>query len=241
MNRVVRMVIVAGTMTVGLVLSFATPADAACHHFTVSASPNPVGEGKVLTVTVSRDANVAPSHVDVSSIDESAKAGQDYQALSRTVSFTNDIQQSFPISITSHTSSEPARTFRLHLSNPGGCAVNPNFVLDPDVRVTIAANGVPATTAAPGVPRTTATTATGARTTVPTSSAATVSTALGTSSSSSQQVTTPTPSSTSATRQALPATKRGGGGSGGAVIASVVVAGLVLAGGGYLLYRRGRG
>src|SRR5690242_2561081 len=100
-----RMVIVGCSMALGLMLSCASPADAACHHFTVTASPNPVAEGKILTVTVSRDANVAPSHVDVSSIDETAKAGQDYQTLSRTVSFTNDIQQSFPMSITTHASS----------------------------------------------------------------------------------------------------------------------------------------
>jgi hypothetical protein len=120
----------------------ASPAFAACHHFSVTASPNPVTEGRTLAVTVSRDANLAPSHVDVSTVDETAKAAQDYTQLNRTVSFTSDIQQSFPVPIVSHSTSTPNRTFRLHLSNPGGCAVNPNFVVDPDVRVTIAANGV---------------------------------------------------------------------------------------------------
>lgn len=158
------MLVVGGAVAVVLMVSGAQPAAAACHHFMVSASPNPVAEGETLTVTVSRDANLAPSHVDVSTIDETATAGMDYPALSRTVSFTTDIQQSFPLSIPSHpATSEPARTFRLHLGNPGGCAVNPNFVVDPDVQVTIEANGVVPTTAA----------------TTPTTSAATTGPATG--------------------------------------------------------------
>jgi hypothetical protein len=228
-------------VALGLVLSDAAPAVAACHHFTVSASPNPVAEGSALTVTVSRDANVAPSHVDVSTIDETAKAGQDFQPLSRTVSFTNDIKQSFPVSIISHATSEPARTFRLHLSNPGGCAVNPNFVLDPDVRVTIGANGVPAPSAATAPKATPAATA-GTRATSPPATSAAATTAPTTTSTSSSEPTT-TGSSTSSTSlagQAPRATKHGGG-SVGIVVVLAALAALALAGGGFLLYRRRTG
>jgi hypothetical protein len=227
-------------MALGLVLSEAGPAAAACHHFTVSASPNPVAEGSALTVTVSRDANLAPSHVDLSTIDETAKAGQDYQPLGRTVSFTNDTKQSFPVSIISHATSEPVRTFRLHLSNPGGCAINPNFVLDPDVRVTIQANGVPATSAATA-PKPSATTA-GTRATSPRATSAAATTAPTTTSTSSPEPTT-TGSSTSSTSlagQAQRATKHGGG-SGGVAVALAALAALALAGGGFLLYRRRMG
>ena len=112
---------------------------AACHHFTVRASPSTVTAGGTVTATVSRDAALAPSHVDVSSVDETAKAGEDYQAVTRTIQFQSDTSQSFPVQTLRDNEATPSETFRLHLSNPGGCAVNPNFVLDPDVRVTIRA------------------------------------------------------------------------------------------------------
>lgn len=123
---------------------------AACHHFSVAASPNPVSEGAALTVTVSRDGAVASSSVQISTVDETAKANQDYMPLSRTVSFTNETQQTFMVSILDdNQSNEPTQTFRLHLSNPGGCAVNPNYVVDPDVRVTITEDGDQVTPAPP--------------------------------------------------------------------------------------------
>jgi hypothetical protein len=231
--------VIASSITVPIVWA-AAPAAASCHHFTVSASPNPVAEGRTLTVTVSRDANLAPSHVNVSTVDETAKAGQDYTPLNRTVSFTNDVRQSFPVSVLSHATSEPARTFRLHLSNPGGCAINPNFVLDPDVRVTIEGHGATLTSAAT-VPSTTPASAVSASTA---GSRATTSSAVTTAETTLPAPTlapaaTEAPTSTAPlTGQAQTAANHGGGGSGGTLVAIAVVAALAVGGGGFLLYRR---
>ncbi|MGH2758142.1 MAG: hypothetical protein ACRDKJ_01105, partial [Actinomycetota bacterium] len=57
------------------------PAQAACHAFTVSASPTSPAEGGRVTVTVSRDGAVNPSSVRVSTIDETARAPSDYTRL----------------------------------------------------------------------------------------------------------------------------------------------------------------
>jgi hypothetical protein len=131
-------VAVAGLAVAGLSTS-ATVALAACHHFSVSATPNRPSEGQTVTVTVSRDGAVGPSNIDISTVDETAKAGQDYTALHQTVSFTNETSQAFSVRILDdRLTGEPVQTFRLHLSNPGGCAVNPRFVVDPDVVVTLA-------------------------------------------------------------------------------------------------------
>lgn len=136
-------------------------ASAACHAFSVTVNPDTVTEGGEVTVTVSRDGDVAPSNVDVSTIDETARAGQDYTAMSRTVNFASGTSQSFPLATTDNGASEPNETFRVHLSNPGGCSVNTNFQLGPDVQVTIRDNDAaspsprPQTTAASPRPRTT--------------------------------------------------------------------------------------
>src|SRR5207248_3087038 len=121
---------------------------AQCQHFSVSADPQFANEGQTVTVTVSRDGAIGPSNVDVSTIDESAKAGADYTKLSKTVSFSTDTSQSFPVPIATHSTPEGDRTFRLHLSNPGGCTVNTDYQLDGDVRVFIHGNGVTTTTTA---------------------------------------------------------------------------------------------
>jgi hypothetical protein len=144
--------LVAGATALGLVGSLRPiTALAACHHFTVKGSPSTVTAGGTVTVTVSRDGNLAPSNVDVSTVDESAKAGQDYQSVSRTLSFTTETVQSFALPTMADTETA-AETFRLHLSNPGGCRVNTNFVLDPDVAITIqgaASTSAPATSSVP--------------------------------------------------------------------------------------------
>jgi hypothetical protein len=153
-----------GLMAINVVVG--TPiAFAACHHFTVTASPATVAEGAKVTVTVTRDAAVRDSRIDVSTVDETAKAGTDYQAMHRTVSFTgSSTAQSFPLqTLDDHRTGEGNETFRLHLSNPAGCnaPVQP-FVVDPDARVTIQDEAATATTApantrtaAPGTTRTT--------------------------------------------------------------------------------------
>src|SRR5207248_8404377 len=132
---------------------------AQCQHFSVSADPQFANEGQTVTVTVSRDGAIGPSNVDVSTVDESAKAGDDYTKLSKTVSFSTDTSQTFPVPIATHSTPEGDRTFRLHLSNPGGCTVNTAYQLDGDVRVFIHANGVaPPTTTTTAAPTTTTST-----------------------------------------------------------------------------------
>lgn len=104
-------------------------ASAGCHAFTVEASPSTVSEGGTVSVTVRRDNNFNPSNVDVSTVDESAKVNQDYTEFKKTVSFTNEKEQTFnaAISIRDDSSFEPPETFKLRLSNGGGCQINPSF------------------------------------------------------------------------------------------------------------------
>jgi hypothetical protein len=120
-----------------LIVFPAGPALAACHSFTVEADPDAVGEGRMVTVIVRRDAAVAPSQVDVSTVDGTATAGEDYRPLDRTVSFTSETEQTLTVRTIDDGSAEPRERFRVRLSNPGGCAPNPNFVVGPDARVTI--------------------------------------------------------------------------------------------------------
>src|SRR5438270_8466905 len=58
----VRKFMVLCVVVAGTVLLPGRPAQAACHHFSVAASPNPVTEGETATVPVSRDAALAPSN-----------------------------------------------------------------------------------------------------------------------------------------------------------------------------------
>lgn len=125
---------------------------AACHAFEVTVEPASVAEGTVVQVTVSRDGAVGASQIDVETVDGTARGGADYTAVSRrTISFTNETSQTFPVQTTDDSEREPAESFRVHLSNPGGCTVNPNFSVGPDATVTIAANddaAAPSTTRA---------------------------------------------------------------------------------------------
>ena len=138
----------ASALLVGHAAVSPTIAFAACHHFTVKATPTTVPEGGKVTITVSRDGNLAPSNVDVSTVDETAKGGQDYQPFHKTFSFTNETQQTDTVQTLNDQQPGSDKTFRLHLSNPGGCAVNPNYVLDPDARVTVQETTAAATSAA---------------------------------------------------------------------------------------------
>lgn len=113
------------------------PALAACHSFTVQVEPPALREGDRVTVTVRRDAAIAPSQIDVSTADATATAGEDYEGVDRTVAFTDETQLTFEISTTDDDVDEPAETFRVRLSNPRGCSVNPSFVVGPPARVTL--------------------------------------------------------------------------------------------------------
>jgi hypothetical protein len=232
MRKTIRVLLVSSGIAFAVLFVGAGPALAACHHFTVTASPTSVAEGQSVKVTVSRDGAVSPSHVDLSTVDGTAKAGQDYTALARTVSFTTDLQQSFTVSILDDKlTNEPAQSFKLHLSNPGGCAVNPNFVLDPDVTVSLADNDPATTTTA----ATSVTTAPSTTQRVATTRPATTLAATTTSQASSSTSTAP-----ATTALAAPVTVKtgGGGGGSGGLIAGIAVAVAALGGGGYLLYRR---
>lgn len=238
--RQIRWVLVAVAVG-GAVVMVAPAAQAACHAFTVSAEPAQVAEGGKVTVTVTRDAGVNPSQVDVSSVDVTAKGGEDYPAQKRTVSYTAETQQSFEIPVTDDAVSEGAETFRLHLSNPGGCAVNSNFSVGPDATVTILASDASGTTttptAAPTAPPTTrppgSTTTADDTTTVPTS--ASPSAPAGETEDTSSTTTTLADEA----GQALPSSESddeddGGGG----LVAAAALAVAALGGAGYVLYRR---
>jgi hypothetical protein len=236
------------------VVAWEQPALAACHAFAVSASPT-VAEGGTVTVTVTRDGGVNPSNVDVSTVDGSARAGSDYTAVRRTVSFTTETQQSFTLPVSADTEAEGAETFALHLSNPGGCSVNTSFVLGSDAPVTIAASAGPATTAPPATtpppppptPTTSATTRPPATTTTAAAGQApTPSTTVAPTSTSADPTSTTTePSTTTApgdeqAEEALPRkTESSAGGSGGSLgLPAAIAAVLAAGGGGYVIYRR---
>ena len=227
MGRICRLA-VASAVVVGTMIAWQQPAWAACHAFTIAASPASVAEGGTVTVTVTRDAGVNPSSIQVSSVNETAQAGSDFPGVQRTVSFTTETQQTFTVAVTNDTAAEPAEAFRLHLSNPGGCPINTNFVIGADARVTIPANDTaPPTTPPPPPPPPTAPPTTAARPTTTTAA---------------DETTTTTESDTTTTssdeEEALGATEDDDGGGSGLGPIAVVAAALVLGGLGYLLYRR---
>lgn len=131
--------VVAGVV-VALVVGFAGRAEAACHAFTVSASPSSIAEGGKVTVTVERDAEVRPSGIRVTTVNESATAPADYSKLDQRVEFTSGTSRTLEILVADDGASEGAETFRLHLSEPSGCEVNTNYQVGPDAGVTIQAS-----------------------------------------------------------------------------------------------------
>lgn len=132
------------------VLLGAHGASAGCHSFSAQVSASTVEEGGRVSVIVSRDNSRADSNVRVSTLDGTAKAGSDFSALDEQVNFTgSETQRSFDIQIIDDQDSEASETFTVHLSNPGGCAVNPNFSLTSDRTVTINPSDAAAPTATP--------------------------------------------------------------------------------------------
>lgn len=232
-----RRLLAVATLVAGCVTLVGRPALAACHRFSLDVSPTSVAEGGKVTVGVSRDNNVGPSNVDVSTVDGTAKAGKDYTALNRTVSFTTDTAQSFTVSTTDDSSDEPAETFRVQLSNPGGCDVNPDFSMDAPVTVTIRDND-PAPAGTPSKPPVTTTPSQSTSASASPSPTASASASVAPSESPSASPS-PTPSPTESVLAAPEETT--GGLSGGAVAG--IVAGVSVAGGAsafWLLRRRRR-
>jgi hypothetical protein len=240
-TRVLAIASTAAALASGLTLTATQVAEAACHHFSIAATPNPVAEGAAVTVTVSRDGTVGGSHVDISTIEESAKAGVDFTAVSRTMNFTTEKELTLQVmTLDDHGTNEPVQAFRLHLSNPGGCA-NPNYVLDPDVQITISdVDSAPATAtpAATARPTATATPAGGAATPTvrPASSPVPTEVALGASPS-------PSPDA-AASPSAAPSSDSGQKPAPGSplvpIVIGVVVVGALGAGAYVLIQRRSR-
>lgn len=227
-----------GSLLAGSLFFAGGPALAGCHNWTVEVSPARVTEGGKVTVTVSRDDNFSPSQIDVSTVDETAKAGRDYTALRRTVSFTSETQQTFSVPTTNDTSDEPDETFRVHLSNPGGCAVNMQYIVGPDARVTIRDNDAAPPPPPPPPPPPATATETEEPAESPTSSPEE---SPSPPASPTESPLPPSPLAPSPTALAeAPAAEDGGGLSGGAIggiIAGVVV---VLGAGAAFLARRRR-
>jgi hypothetical protein len=225
-----------------LTVVVAPPAQAACHHFSVKATPATVPEGATVNVTVSRDGAVGPSNIDVSTVDGTAKAGSDYTALRQTVKFTTETSQTFEVKTIDDNQQEPAETFRVHLANPGGCTVNPNFVVDPDAVVTIDDNDkTPATaTTVAGHAPTTSSRAT-ATTAGPTAATSTVigPTSTGAAVATTSPRTVPPSTGVEHVKAAAPGTKHNSDGSWG-LTAAVAVVMLLAAGAGTVVILRRR-
>ena len=139
-NGVVRLAMAGAAAGFLLLGGHVAPASAACHFFTVTASPERVTEGAPVEITVTRDANIGPSQVDVATVNDSATAPDDFTALDETASFMLETELTFTVPTIDDSTDEPAETFRVHLSDPGGCMVNPNFELGPDAVVTVEDN-----------------------------------------------------------------------------------------------------
>lgn len=141
-----------GSAAAGLLVLGGPVADApaACHAFTVTAEPERVVEGGAVEITVSRDAFFGPSQVDVQTVDETARAPGDYATLQTTAEFTLETSLTFTVNTADDSEDEAAETFRVHLSNPDGCSINPNFEIGPDAVVGVDDNDAPAAAPAAG-------------------------------------------------------------------------------------------
>ena len=137
MRKLINVGLILGAAGAALFLG-ATPANALCQSFTVSAVPNPVQEGGETTVTVSR-IGTGPVSIDVDGISGTAQSGSDFEPVNRTISFTNETSQSFKVGIIDDNNQEPQEQFRLRLSNAQGCE-DDSFDIGPDEIVRIVAS-----------------------------------------------------------------------------------------------------
>jgi hypothetical protein len=136
-----RRVVLLGVLAIGIVMVAPSSAFATCHAFTVEVSPASVREGGRVSVTVERDGGVGSSSVLVSSVDETAKAGSDYDRVNRRVEFTpTETQESVSVQTSDDNDKESSETFRLKLSEGRGCPINPAFSYGGDATITILDN-----------------------------------------------------------------------------------------------------
>jgi hypothetical protein len=141
-----RRVLLLGALVVGFVMVAPPHAFATCHAFRLDVSPASAREGGRVTVTVRRDGGVASSSVLVSSVDETAKAGADYDRVNRRVEFPPaETQESLSVQISDDDDKESSETFRLKLSEGRGCPINTNFTYGGDATITISDNDSTAT------------------------------------------------------------------------------------------------
>lgn len=132
--RVLALLAIAGALTLGP----AIPASAACHEFRFDRDAYTVAESAgSITITVSRDAGLAPSSIGYETRDGTAKAGQDYTARSGRLEYSTQISLSFSVPVTNDSLDESNETFQVHLHDPSGCAPMPNFDVDDPSTVTI--------------------------------------------------------------------------------------------------------
>lgn len=236
-----RRLALAAVIALGVVAAIvlpASPALASCHAFTVSANPATVVEGASVTVTVSRDGTAMASRISIETINETAIANGDYSGTVAPLQllFTDDTKQTITVTTVDDAETEEPETFRLHLSNPGGCSAGAgqvNYSVGPDAQVTINDNDVAATTT------TTAPTST-SKATTSASSAASTSTSNTTSASSVDTNASGRSTSDSGSGVAAAATKSdsGGGSTGTVIIVLLVVLAALAAGGAAFVVRR---
>jgi len=219
----------------GLVVAGGLPSFAACHAFTVTVSPSSVTEGGKVTATVERDGDLAASNITVSTVAETAKSPGDYEAISEKIEFSGsgsgDLSRTIQISTEDDHVHETNETFRVHLSDPGGCSINPNYDVGPDARVTIKDNDAAPT---PTPTKTRSASATAAPKPTATSPSPTPASSVKTSPRASRSVVpTLTPTDT-ASGLAAGATSGGNGARNAGIAVGVI---LLLAAGGLLVAR----
>ncbi len=227
MRKALRLAMVVGAFASAMVFG-AGEAHAACHAFMSSPNPSSVDEGAKVTVTVSRDAALADSSVRISTVNGSAVGGSDFTSLNQMVNFTgNQTSKNVSVQTTNDAAMEGAETFKLHLSDAGGCAPNQNYSLGADKTVTIKSSDqvIVQPTAAP----TAAPTAEPDPTATPTPSPSPSPSPSG--SPSPTPTFTPTPSITPFPDE---------GGLSGLAIAGIILGAGVLGSGGVILYLRRR-
>jgi hypothetical protein len=134
-----RRALVLVTLAIGWMTALSPTALATCHAFTVDVSPAGVREGGRVSVTVRRDGGLGQSSVQVSTVDGTAKAGNDYERVNRRVRFESpQTQQTFSIQTSDDDDKEPSETFRVEVSDGSGCPLASTH--GPDATVTIVDN-----------------------------------------------------------------------------------------------------
>lgn len=141
------------TLTVGLMLVAVSQALACVPaKFSLEVTPRTVEEGGRVRITVKADNPSDGSTIDIETVDESAKTGQDYTGIPKQSlhfgmigSSQNQKSYEFTVPVANDSTTEAAETFKVRLSNPrtctGGGPEQPDGVVAPEpVRVTIAAN-----------------------------------------------------------------------------------------------------